>query len=265
MAVNHKSTNIKSIIVNLLFNSMDAKLVFKIDYMKNFCLSVLTFLIVFGNNTVFGQNEDQNIETQNNTGFYIGTEASTNGLGINARYILGKRITVKAGFESLNFAKTLTFNENNISYDATIDYKTGGFYACVDYNFTNSLYVSGGAVASSFNPVLQGAATSDMQYGDITIPASKIGEFTFSFAPTLKLSPYGGLGYRKFFGPKNRVALNFETGIYYFGPPQIDIKATGLLAPTADPAHGQKSSLEKQFESYKVYPVVKLNLAVKLF
>jgi hypothetical protein len=49
------------------------------------------------------------------------------------------------------------------------------------------------------------------------------------------------------------------------GAPQIDIAATGLIAPTADPAHGQEEKLENQISQYKFYPVFKLNLSVQLF
>jgi hypothetical protein len=49
------------------------------------------------------------------------------------------------------------------------------------------------------------------------------------------------------------------------GAPQIEIEASGLIAPTADPAHGQKEKLEQQINQYKFYPVLKMGLAIKLF
>ena len=134
-----------------------------------------------------------------------------------------------------------------------------------DFNYTKNLYVTGGILLSSFNPEISGQATNDLKYGDIYVPASKIGEFRFSISPSLEVSPYGGLGLRSFMGKAKRFVLNLEGGVYYLGPPQIEIEATGLLAPTADPAFGQKQVFEKQLEQYNMYPVVKMTFSVRLF
>jgi hypothetical protein len=118
---------------------------------------------------------------------------------------------------------------------------------------------------NSFNPKITGYAASGLEYGDIIIPPSMVGDFEFTIEPQLKVSPYGSVGFRSFFGKNKRVVLNTELGMYYMGSPEINIEASGLLAPTADPAHGQKETLENQVEQYKFYPVLKLILAVKLF
>ena len=198
-------------------------------------------------------------------GLFVGGQATTNGLGFNAGYIFGKRFTLKAGLESLNLSYSFLFDENDISFDADFNYKTGGLFLLADYFYTKSLYFTGGAILNDFQPELEGFATSDMKYGDITIPASEVGSFSMQFEPELKVSPYLGLGFRKFTGKKKMVSYNFETGLYYMGPPALNIEATGLLAPTADPAHGKKQHLEKQFSVYKYYPVVKFAIAMRLF
>lgn len=198
-------------------------------------------------------------------GLFIGGQASTNGLGFNLRYIFGKRLTLKSGVESLNLDYSFQFDENDISYNAEFNYKTGGIFLMADYFYTNSLYLTGGAILNDFQPKLEGVANSDMQFGDITIPASKVGGFNMQFEPDLKISPYAGIGFRKFIGKKKMVTYNFETGLYYIGPPQLTIDATGLLAPTANPVHKKQQSLENQFSVYKYYPVVKFAIAMRLF
>ncbi|MEN8117134.1 MAG: hypothetical protein ABFS16_09155 [Bacteroidota bacterium] len=199
------------------------------------------------------------------SGFYLGSHASTNGWGFNAKYTVTDWLAFKTGYETLTFKTSFDFSEYDISYNAELDYKTGGILLLADFSYAKNLYISAGAVLNSFNPELKGYATSDLQYGDIVIKSEDIGDFTFSFKPGLKVSPYISAGYQAFLGKMNRFVFNFETGIYYMGPPDIEIEANGLLAPTADPAHEQKELLEYQFESYKIYPVVKFNLAVKLF
>lgn len=199
------------------------------------------------------------------SGIYLGAQVSTNGWGGEAKYIFNRRFSVKAGFENLNFDYAFEFDEDKITFGADLAYKTGGVYLLGDFNFTKNLYFSGGILFNSFNPQMYGEATSDLQYGDINIPASEIGDFNFSIKPGLKVSPYGGLGIRSFIGKGKRVVLNFDGGFYYMGEPKVEIEATGLLSPTAAPEQGQKEIFEKQLEQYKFYPVAKITLAVRIF
>lgn len=198
-------------------------------------------------------------------GFYAGGQAATSGYGFNFRYIFNKRLTVKTGVETLNFNQDFSFIENSISYQANANYKTGGIFLVGEYYYARKLYFSAGIATNSLNPRVDGVAQSELVYGDIIIPPEKIGDFKFDLEPSMKISPYAGIGFRSFIGAAKRVSYNFETGLYYLGAPKINIQANGLLSPTADPAHGKKEELEAQFEQYKFYPVVKMNIAVRLF
>lgn len=198
-------------------------------------------------------------------GFYLGGIISTNGWGGEVKYLFNKRFTVKAGYETLNLTENINYHQEEVDFETSIDYKTGSVFLLGDFFYTRNLYLSGGVMFNSFNPVVTGYATSDMQYGDITIPASMIGDFKITLTPELKISPYAALGVRSFFGKKKSVMWTTEVGCFYMGAPEVDIEASGLIAPTADPAHGQKEILEYQIEQYKFYPVVKMGIAVKLF
>lgn len=227
----------------------------------------IAFVFSFFYSSATGQNfqEEEQVILSDPKGLFIGGQATTNGLGFNLRYIFGKRFTLKSGVESLNLKHSFQFDENDISYNADFNYKTGGIFLLADYFYAKSLYFTGGAIFNDFQPKLEGIAGSEMKYGDITIPASKVGGFEMQFEPEIKISPYGGIGFRKFIGKRKLVTYNLETGLYYIGPPEIQIDATGLLAPTADPAHGKKQYLENQFSAYKYYPVVKFAIAMRLF
>lgn len=234
--------------------------------MKKLGLVILVILLFISAKTLFAEELIPEEDVKNKgIGFFVGGHASTNGLGLNVEYVFNKRISLKSGFENFDLNPSFNYSENEISYDATINYKTGGIYVFADFFLSRSLYLSGGALVNSFNPKITGNPASDLVYGDITIPASKVGYFNFTVEPSIKISPYIAGGFRKYLGSKKRVAFNFETGLYYMGSPQFDIEATGLLASTADPAHGKKELLEKQFESYKFYPVIKFGVAIKLF
>lgn len=217
--------------------------------------------------TVQAQDEMPSARHKTNyySGFYIGSHASTNGWGFNARYAFNDWFSLKTGYETLSLSTGFSFEEYDVSYEANLDYKTGGILMLADFSYVKNLYISAGAVLNAFNPEIEGFATSDYRYGDIVISAEDIGGFKFSVGPALKVSPYIGAGYQAFLGKMERFVFNFETGIYYMGSPDIEIEASGLIAPTADPAHGQEKYLEYQFESYRIYPVVKFNMAVRLF
>ena len=227
-------------------------------------ISLILLLIATFNSTAQENDSSENSNVQYK-GFYLGAQASTNGWGFDARYIFNKTITVKMGFERLYYSTSMDFSEGDIDYNTSLDYRTGGISLLVDFNYTKSLYISAGAALNSLNPEIRGVAVSEMQYGDITIPASMVGDFVFTLTPSMDISPYFGLGARGFIGKKERVIYGFETGLYYLGAPNVEIEATGLLQPTADQVHGQKELLEQQLSQYKFYPVIKINFAVKLF
>ncbi len=204
-------------------------------------------------------------KTSSYSGLYIGSQASTNGWGFNARLALNDWFSLKSGYENLNLSYDFNFEEYDISYSANMDYKTGGIMILADFSYAKDLYISAGVILNSFNPEVSGFAVSDYKYGDIVIKSEDIGSFKIEAESKLKTSPYISAGYQKYLGKRERIVFNFETGIYYMGPPDLNIEADGLLAPTADPALGQDEYLEYQFNAYKIYPVVKLNLAIKLF
>lgn len=199
------------------------------------------------------------------SGFYAGGQASTNGIGFNFKYILNKRFTFKTGYETLGFSRSFSFTENDIDFAADLDYTTGGLFLLADLFYTNCLYISGGVVVNKFQPEVMGYAVSDLPYGDITIPASEVGDFNINFEPEIKTSPYLAVGFRRFLGDSKRVSYNFETGLFYIGNPDVAIETTGLLEPTSDDVYGQEKYLENQFSVYKYYPVVKFDIAVRLF
>lgn len=198
-------------------------------------------------------------------GLFIGAQGSTNGWGFNARYAFNKRFSLKTGYETLAISYNFDFEEVDIEYNADLDFNTGGILFLADYSYAKNLYLSAGVIFNSFNPEVTGAANSDYQFGDIVIPAEDIGTFKFEAEAGLKASPYIGAGFQAFGGKRDGVVFNFETGLYYMGSPDLTLEADGLLAPTADPAFKHDEYLEYQFDAYRIYPVIKLNLAFKIF
>jgi len=225
----------------------------------------VSFMVFISTASLAQQVKSAERDEENFKGLYFGATISTNGWGGVAKYVFNKRFTVKSGYEAMKLKYDFSIQEDDIDYDATMDFKSGGINLLGDYYYTRNLYISAGVLFSKFKPEISGQAVSGIQYGDIVIPAEMVGNFAITVKPGLAVSPYALLGVRSFFGKQKRVMLNTEIGCYYMGPPDIEIEATGLIAPTADPAHGQEEMLESQIEQYQFYPVLKFTLAVKLF
>jgi hypothetical protein len=94
-------------------------------------------------------------------GFYLGGQVSTNGWGFTARYAFNDWFSLKTGYETLSLSHDFDFDENNISYDATIDYKTGGILLLADFSYAKNLFISTGVIFNYFNTKLNGTAVDD--------------------------------------------------------------------------------------------------------
>jgi len=210
---------------------------------------------------VNGQPTEPITHESGNSKVAFGASLSTAGPGLNLVMGVSKPLSVRVGFEQMAFNVPFSFEENNIDYDADLDFRSGSIFLLADFYFFRSLFITGGAGYNLFKPSISGVAASDWKYGDIYIPAKDVGEFFFEVSPTHRISPYLGLGIGHKLSRKGRVSFSMEAGAFYQGPPKISIDATGLLAPTADEAHQHGRMLENQFDSWRIYPVVKMGLS----
>jgi hypothetical protein len=193
----------------------------------------------------------------------VALKGSTLGFGGDAILGINDKMAVRLGYDRMGFGFDFNFEEQDIEYDVTANIKAGSLLALYDYYLTKYIYVSGGAGVNFFNINAKGNARSNFPWGDIEIPKDKVGDFDFDFDPSLKISPYLGLGFGRSLGIEKKLALGFDVGAFYQGAPDLTIATTGMLAPTSDPTHGHEERLEGQLSAYKVYPVLKLSISYK--
>lgn len=194
----------------------------------------------------------------------LGVSMSTNGPGALLSLAAGNSLFVNIGYEQMSLNYPFSFEENDINYDASLDYKSGSLSIIADFHYYKALYIAFGGGYNLFKPVLDGYAAEDWKYGDIYIPAEKVGEFQFEISPSMKLSPYLAFGVGNKISQSGRLSFSFEAGTFYQGPPKISIESTGLLSPTSDEAHHQKEYLEEQFSTWRFYPMLKFSLLYAL-
>ena len=186
------------------------------------------------------------------------------GYGGDVVFQFHERMTARLGYDYLGLGPyDFSFEESNVSYNASAKVKTGSVTALYDYYIAKIFFVSAGVGINNFNVSVAGRAGSDLPWGDISIPQDKIGDFDITIEPGLKVSPYLGLGLGRTLSTK-LVGFAFEIGTYYMGGPNVNIESTGLISPTSDPKFGQEALLEKQISQYYLYPVVKLSLNFKI-
>jgi opacity protein-like surface antigen len=225
--------------------------------MKTRYLFFFFLLFAIGTGTIPAQDEQ-------NKGFGLAVKASTNGLGGDAVLQVTKKLTIRLGYEQLGITREVPFTEENIDYIANVDFRTGSASLLLDFYLAKYVFLTAGLGWNRFHADINGHASNPLQFGDIQIPAEKIGIFRFMVDPSLPISPYAGIGFGRTLGSEKRLGFAFELGGFYQGTPDITVFADGMLSPTSNPDHGHEARLEKQINQYMVYPVLRLNLSYKL-
>lgn len=226
--------------------------------MKTIKIVFLSFLVA-----IIGL-PDLTAQTAFSPGVGLAIKASTNGFGADVVYNFHSRMDIRLGFERLGLKTDFVFEEQAVTYDTNVNFKTGSISLLFDYYVANHVFLTAGAGWNLFHVNFDGVAASFLQFGDIRIPKETIGTFNFQVNPSLKISPYAGIGFGRTLGLKKKVGFAFELGAFYQGSPKISIISTGLLSPTSNPDQQQAKKLEGQINQYSVYPVLKLSLSYKI-
>lgn len=226
--------------------------------MKTIKIVILSLLISYGGlSTLSAQGEIS-------PGIGVALKTSTNGYGADVAYNFHDRMILRLGYERLGVKTDFTFDEESVEYTANVNYKTGSISLLFDYYLTNHVFVTAGAGWNQFHAAIDGEPISYMQFGDIQISKEKIGLFSFQIDPSLKISPYAGIGFGRTLGLKKKVGFAFELGGFYQGSPDLSITSSGLLSPMSNPDQQQEARLENQISQYSIYPVLKFSLSYKI-
>lgn len=193
----------------------------------------------------------------------LALKSSTMGLGGDVVFRFHEKMTARIGYDALNFNYPVSINESDIEFAANLNLKAGTISALYDYYLLKGLFVTAGIAINNFGIYATGNAESGMPFGDITVPKEKVGSFDISIEPSMKISPYLGLGFGKTLGKK--LGFAFELGTFYQGSPDFTLITDGLIAPTSNPDLGQEQLLESQFSQYYLYPVLKLSLSYNIY
>ena len=191
-------------------------------------------------------------------------KGSTTGVGVDLAYRISPKWLVKVGTDSYSY-KFLT-NFKSADYDMSLDANilVGSGSLVVDYQLFKRVYLSGGVIMNNFNTKVDGTLQSDLKFGDVMLSKSKLGNISWEVEKYKSVAPYLGIGFGNNINSRKRVNLSLELGGIFQDAPQLKIVSNGVFQSNSDVDINQAGSLSKSIEQYKIYPVFKLNLGIKL-
>lgn len=200
--------------------------------------------------------------------FALGANVGTTGLGIEAQFKVSPKVTLRGGFDSLQYDEEV--EGDGILYDGELDFSTAG--AFVDFHPTGgAFFLSGGAYFGDRQVNVSGTpvAGSTVEIGDDTFTAAQVGtlEGSMDFGGT---APFLGLGWNNTFTTDRRVGFKFLVGAVFGSDPDAELVRVGgsTLSP-ADQARlqaeldAEEIEIEEEVDGFSVFPVVQLGLTVK--
>lgn len=194
----------------------------------------------------------------------IGASAkvSTTGFGADIYWSPIKNWAVKLGYDTFTFKYDFDYNSSDIKLQASAKAKTGNLGLSVGYQFLSWMYATVGVGTLNFRPEVQAYPSEGIKYGDIILSPETVGSLSFKVKPSAPVCPYLGIGFGRYIANR-AVGFGFEVGTWYMGRPKLEVQASGMLSPSANPEH--VSMLEDELRDLRFYPVLKFNVNVKLF
>lgn len=196
--------------------------------------------------------------------FGITLKGSTNGVGADVAYQFHKKMGLRIGYDTFTYSFTSNYSSGEVDLALNADVEAGTLGLFFDYYLGRKFFISAGIVSNNFYSQARGSAVDDYLWGDILISKEDFGSLDVSVQPGSEIAPYLGLGFGRILSQRKTISMSLELGMLYFGEPDLTIDATGALSPTADPNNNQEAILENEISEFVFYPVIKLNLGIKL-
>jgi hypothetical protein len=192
-------------------------------------------------------------------------KGSTTGVGVDLGYRLNNRVLLKLGFDKFdyNFNTNLVDGKNSVNLDAKAG--VGSISLLADIKLYKKLYVSTGLLTNNFSTTISGSFNNDVKFGDVMISKDKLGAISWTIAPKQTIAPYLGFGIGDNLNTNHKVNFSVEFGVFYQGATNFSILSSGIFMPNSDPNLNQAQNLSSLASDYKLYPVIKLNMGVRLF
>jgi hypothetical protein len=185
-------------------------------------------------------------------------------VGADLAYRINPKWLVKVGAERFNYEFLTNLRSADLNVDINSTIITGSYSLLADYQIYKKLYISGGVLINNFNTKVKGNLQSDYKFGDLVVSKEKVGTIEWDVKPESTIAPYLGLGIGNNINSKKKVNLSVELGGIFQGAPKFQIQSNGIFESNSDANFNQAGSLEESFSKFQIYPVLKINLGIKL-
>lgn len=188
----------------------------------------------------------------------IGINGGSTGIGGEITYRLNDRLNVRAGYHTLNYTQTGSYDDLEVGIDYDGSLETKSLSAFVDfYPFKKFLKLSAGIF--SLDWAIDGVALPNESYEfeDREFSTERLGSLDANIQYPEGIAPYLGLGFGNQVASGIPLKLIIDIGVIKTGAPEITMNGTGMIAPTADNA----ISFQEGLNEFEWYPVVKLGLS----
>ncbi len=189
---------------------------------------------------------------------YAGMNFSTMGLGVSISKSITKRIDFRLNGSYFGYTYDINKLSTEIQGDAGL--RVGVVGSFMDYYIGRFFYLSAGASYNLTKVKIKGQLKESIEVGDILLDPVDIGALDVDLAPGWKVNPYLGLGLN--FRHRKKLNLGLDVGLFFQNSPDVTLRATGMLEPTA--SMEQELLMEKNISPLIYYPYISLRLAYRI-
>ena len=194
-------------------------------------------------------------------GIAFSIKASTMGIDLGLTKSISPKLNGKLGlsFLSYNYSGE-TETEDPVAYN--IDLNMFAVAAIVDYHpFENTFRFSAGLLYNATELKGDGKAVNTYEIDTHVYTPERIGTLNVKVEPSLKVSPYLGIGFGNPVTHNKRLGFLFDIGMVYMGSPDVTLEADkdALIYPTIE----QEADVEEDLKNAKFYPVVSLGFSYR--
>ncbi len=191
----------------------------------------------------------------------IGVKVSTFGPGVEIGLGFAKKFNVRLGLTYFNFDLSDRIEKTwNVKQQSVIT--LGSVSLLVDWQFVRWLHLTAGVLYNMATTTFKNLPVFNYSFGNVTITPETLGNVQYKLTAQ-PFNPYLGLGIGKVVSHKHMVSVSFDIGIAYMGSPKVELKATGMVSPTA--SKEQLQILQNNVNSYKFYPMLSLQISFTIF
>jgi len=232
-------------------------------------ISLLIFLVAITSTPVFSQNgayhkdPANKIRIQSDSLWGVGLKAGVSGLGIEVIKGLSDKINVRLGYSRLMIPYTTRQQLEGYNLQVDAEVTLGGASLLTDYYLLkNILHFTGGLILNQTLVGIKIQSLSNLQYGDVSIPAEEVGTISGKLGPGHLVSPYLAIGVGNTLPRNHRFSFNFELGMFYQGPPEIELSGEGVIGPMA--SENNSHVINQAIAQYSWFPLLNFQLTYRI-